>query len=247
MIDDWADGGFRERTIDTDTLPAGDHEIRVEYYESAGGARVKAIVEVIDPPSCTDPSQPWLARWYGNQTLSGAPATVRCEDVIDDNLRPRGPLGSPSADKSSGRWTWTYTLSAPRILRITGGSDDGIRIYVDGDLVMDDWFDRAFSERTVDTNTLPAGDHQIVVEYYEGAVDVGEGTDPRGPPAGRHGAECDNRHTDGRTGRHDEFGQARPGRRRTTWPSARWTWDPEHSDESVAAGRRDVRPGVRHP
>ena len=37
---------------------------------------------------------------------------------------------------------------------------------------MDDWFDRAFSERTVDTNTLPAGDHQIVVEYYEGAVDA---------------------------------------------------------------------------
>ena len=173
VIDDWADGGFRERTIDTDTLSAGDHEIRVEYYENAGGARVKAIVEVIDPPSCTDPSQPWLARWYGNQTLSGAPATVRCEDVIDDNFGLGGPPGvAVGADNFSARWTRTYTLSAPRILRITGGSDDGIRIYVDGDLVMDDWFDRAFSERTVDTNTLPAGDHQIVVEYYEGAVDA---------------------------------------------------------------------------
>jgi hypothetical protein len=173
VIDDWFDRGFSERTIDTDTLPAGDHEIRVEYYENAGGAAVKAIVEVIDPPSCTDPNQPWLARWYGNTTLSGAPATIRCEDVIDDDFGLGGPPGvAVGADFFSARWTRTYTLSAPRILRITGGSDDGIRIYVDGDLVMDDWFDRAFSERTVDTNTLPAGNHQIVVEYYEGAIDA---------------------------------------------------------------------------
>ena len=119
-IDDWFDRGFRERTIETGTLPAGDHEIRVEYYENGGGLSCQAIVEAIDPPSCTDPSQPWLARWYGNRTL-GTAVTVRCEDTIDDNFGLGGPPGvAVRADNFPARWTRTYTLSAPRILRHYG-------------------------------------------------------------------------------------------------------------------------------
>ena len=47
----------------------------------------------------------------------------------------------------------------------TGNGSPAFR--VDGNLVIDDWIDRGFAQRTVDTATLPAGDHQIVVEFYE--------------------------------------------------------------------------------
>ncbi|MBA3286527.1 MAG: hypothetical protein H0U21_00695 [Acidimicrobiia bacterium] len=132
---------------------------------------------VIPPPgalNCTNPAQPWKAEYYANRTLEGGPVTQRCEaDSINYNYGTGAPAGTGLGnDNFSIRWTRTLNLASPRALRITGGSDDGIRIRVDGNLVIDDWFDRGYAQRTVDTATLPAGDHQIVVEFYENGGDA---------------------------------------------------------------------------
>ena len=69
-------------------------------------------------------------------------------------------------DNFSARWTRTYTLAAPRSCASRAVATTGIRVRVDGALVINDWVDRGFTKRTVDTATLPAGDHEISVECY---------------------------------------------------------------------------------
>jgi hypothetical protein len=52
--------------------------------------------------------------------------------------------------------TYTFTATA----------DDGIRVWVDGVLIIDAWKNQAATTYTA-TRTLTAGDHQVKVEYYE--------------------------------------------------------------------------------
>ncbi len=166
------------------------------------------------------------------------PVTVRCEDTIDDTYGDGGPSGVPvGVDNFSARWNRTYTLAAPRILRITGGSDDGIRIRVDGTLVINDWVDRGFTERTVDTATLPAGDHEISVEYYENAGGAaGEGHRPGDPAAGQRCAERNDHDADEQRGRHGQPGEQHRDGHRQPGRRQRRCRDPEHGNERVAAG-----------
>ena len=73
---------------------------------------------------------------------------------------------------------------------------------------MDDWFDRAFSERTVDTTLrCPLVITRSSSSTTRALSTPGEGTGPRGPSAGQHGTECHHRHPDQQPGGHDEFGQ----------------------------------------
>jgi hypothetical protein len=65
------------------------------------------------------------------------------------------------------RWTTTRAFTAGTY-RFTTASDDGIRIFVDGTLRLNQWNDHPMTIHSVDL-PLTAGDHQIVVEYYERA------------------------------------------------------------------------------
>ena len=50
--------------------------------------------------------------------------------------------------------------------RFIATSDDGIRVYVDNRLVIDQWYDHPAQTFTADVS-LTAGHHLAVVEYYE--------------------------------------------------------------------------------
>ncbi|OYW04974.1 MAG: hypothetical protein B7X11_02350, partial [Acidobacteria bacterium 37-65-4] len=73
--------------------------------------------------------------------------------------------GCVPVDQFSVRWTKTLSFVAGTY-RFLVGSDDGARLYVDGTKILDAWVDRSYTEGTVDL-ALAAGNHTIVLEYYE--------------------------------------------------------------------------------
>jgi hypothetical protein len=83
-------------------------------------------------------------------------------------------LGSPSSscgvgvDNFSTRWTRTVNFSAGTY-RFTATGDDGIRLYVDGQLKIDQWIDQAPTTYTADV-ALSAGNHDLRFEFYENGV-----------------------------------------------------------------------------
>jgi hypothetical protein len=70
-------------------------------------------------------------------------------------------------DGFSVRWTRRVTLEAGRY-NFWVYADDGVRVYVNGRLVIDAWHTAA-AERHDGTIDLDAGEQRIVVEYFESA------------------------------------------------------------------------------
>ncbi|HSL63870.1 MAG TPA: PA14 domain-containing protein [Gaiellaceae bacterium] len=166
LIDGWVNQSATTYTA-TRTLTAGSHAVKVEYYEAGGDA--VAQVGWSSPPPTSCPGE-FLASYYSNQTLSGTAALVRCEAAIDHTWGLGGPGGTVPIDHFSARWTGSFDFPAGAT-EFTVTADDGIRLWVDGDLLIDRWIDQSATTYTA-TKTLTAGAHDIRVEYYENAVDA---------------------------------------------------------------------------
>ena len=108
------------------------------------------------------------ATYWNNRDFNGSPLLTR----IDPTVNFIYDLGSPDplvpADNFAARWTGrlrprfneTYTLSVR--------SDDGSRIFLDGRLIVGNWFDQGPTERGATVTLDSSRDYDLVVEFYEG-------------------------------------------------------------------------------
>jgi hypothetical protein len=119
-------------------------------------------------PQHSDPA--WQASYWNNMSLSGAPVVQRSEPGLDHNWGMGSPDPLVPADRFSARWTRYLDLAAGTY-RFTATSDDGMRVYVDGSLVINEWYDHSAKTVSVD-KALAGGHHLIQVEYYENSVDA---------------------------------------------------------------------------
>lgn len=176
----WAHG---VRTFTTERrLNAGNHELRVEYFERSGAARIKFSLERIgDTPSGPTPtptpapggkppiSQPadesWRGEYYGNENLSGSPSLVRQDTSINFGWGTSAPDPNLPADHFSVRWSRNLFFEAG-MWRFTTQSDDGVRLWIDGELVIDQWRLMAGESHHARV-ALQGGVHSVRLEYFE--------------------------------------------------------------------------------
>lgn len=111
----------------------------------------------------TDPT--WQAWYWNNMTLSGTPALQRNEGDLNYDWGEGSPGAGVNVDHFSARWTRTIWVTADTY-RFTASSDDGIRVWVDSDLIINAWYDHGPVTFTAD-KYLAVGYHNVVVEYYE--------------------------------------------------------------------------------
>ncbi|MCB9420747.1 MAG: hypothetical protein H6667_13150 [Ardenticatenaceae bacterium] len=144
------------------TLKAGNHEVKVEYFEAYGNAVAKLGWEqVID--SC--PTGQFLAEYFNNANLSGDPVVVRCETAVDYNWGSGSPVTGINSNNFSVRWSGTYQFAqGDYVVRTT--ADDGVRLWFDDKLVVDAWIPQVAQTYAYRTS-LNAGEHKIKMEYYE--------------------------------------------------------------------------------
>jgi hypothetical protein len=124
-----------------------------------------------------------VAAYYANPDLAGAPQSSRCETSIANDWGAGGPSGTGvGTDLFSARWTGTLALAAPESLTFVLTGDDGVRLWVDGALALDGWVEQGPTSYQT-TLVLPAGEHSLVVEYFEqwGGATVRLGWFPAGP------------------------------------------------------------------
>jgi hypothetical protein len=115
-------------------------------------------------PLHSDPT--WQATYWNNTTLSGTPVLLRAEANIDYNWGNGSPApGTVNTDNFSVRWT-RYIDVTPGTYVFTATADDGIRVWVDDALIIDQWYERPATTYTAE-KSLSAGHHLITVEYFE--------------------------------------------------------------------------------
>lgn len=112
------------------------------------------------------------AEYYDNKNLRGQPAFRRIDAKIDFQWHDEAPLNDFPSDDFSVRWSGV--IEAPRSGKyvFTSASDDGTRLYINNQLLIDDWNDHAVEARTA-TITLEKGKiYPLTFEYYEHGGDA---------------------------------------------------------------------------
>lgn len=123
------------------------------------------------PPASVTCTNQYRAEYYNNRTLSGTPVLVRCENwPINYNWGTGGPGGGVPNDNFSVRWTGSASFASGTYTFIAR-SDDGVRVYLDNTLIINQWVNRGATENRV-TRAVSAGTHTIKVEYYDAGGDA---------------------------------------------------------------------------
>lgn len=107
----------------------------------------------------------WRGSYFANQTLSDTPALVRNDPTINFNWGEGSPAANIPTDHFSVRWERNQILQSATYL-FYAYSDDGIRVYVDDILIIDNW-DNPSNQVQYAFGSASAGTHNFRVEYYE--------------------------------------------------------------------------------
>lgn len=120
------------------------------------------------------------AEYFDNPNLQGTPVNTVVEPSVSHNWTVQGHPDKLPDSNFSVRWKGLYTPKTSDNYIVFGRSDDGIRVYVNNRLLIDDWRDRS-TETSSATIALKAGrTYQLRVEYFqrEGDAEVQFGLVP---------------------------------------------------------------------
>ena len=163
LIDEWH--SVADKTYVKDIhLNAGVHELRVRYYEGTGSARIKVSWTKVST------SGPWTGKYFNNMKLEGDPVLTRNDNTIYFNWGGGSPAAAVSSDYFSAVWNGDFSFAAG-MYRFTATADDGIRVYLDGNLIIDEWHDSSTRTYWAELH-VPAGTHHVKVQYYENNGDA---------------------------------------------------------------------------
>ena len=181
MVDRWDDHGATTDTGPAINLVAGvPVEVRMEFYERGGGATARlrwltpgnadfvAIPAAnLRPPVVAPATVGLTANYFNNLGLTAPAALVRTESV-DFGWGTGSPGPGVGVDNFSVRWSGTLVAAAAGSYRMQTESDDGVRLWIDNALVVDNWTDHAPTNNGSNAFTLAAGQRVAIrMEYYE--------------------------------------------------------------------------------
>ena len=146
-----------------------------------GSATTAPVVTVALPTNTSTPVVPptatptpviteWRGEYFDNPTLSGTPVVVRNDGDVKFNWGRNSPDPRVPVDNFSARWTRTLGFEG-RLYRFSLQADDGVRLWVDDNLLIDQWHAATPQVYTSDVS-LSAGLHTVRIEYYEGVLDA---------------------------------------------------------------------------
>jgi hypothetical protein len=105
------------------------------------------------------------AQYFSGIDLLGEPVLTRTEDAVDHNWT--GEIVAGLSDQVSARWTADLEAPLADTYKLITTSDDGVRLWLDGRLLIDNWTNHAAADNTA-TVSLKAGEiYSIRMEWYE--------------------------------------------------------------------------------
>lgn len=156
VINEWQDGG--PRTVSSEFyLTGGVHRLRLDFYERRGRALIRLWW------AREAEFRGWRGSYFANPTLQGQPDLLRDDAKIDFDWGVGSPGPDLPTDGFSVRWEQRMAFLAGRY-RFAVSADDGIRVWLDNNLVINQW--SGGSPTTVEVY-LTNGEYDLRVEYYE--------------------------------------------------------------------------------
>ena len=123
------------------------------------------IATAVPPPSLAAEDPTWHGEYFANPPSPARRSSPARTTPIDFDWGAGSPDPACRSTSSASAGPARIDLAAGTY-RFTTTTDDGVRLYVDGQLKIDHWVDQAPTEWQADV-PLTAGEHTVVMEYYE--------------------------------------------------------------------------------
>ena len=107
------------------------------------------------------------AAFFGNITLSGAPAVTRVDKQINFLWTLSSPDRKLPHDFYSARWTGKIHSPKTGVFQIGLDGNDGFRLYLDNKLLIDHWSKQTYTTALANYNFQKDKEYDIKVEFYE--------------------------------------------------------------------------------
>jgi hypothetical protein len=132
------------------------------------------------------PYADWWAEYYNNPHLHGQPVAVVPEAEIDNDWGYLSPRHGIPSDYFSVRWSANIEFEGG-FYTFLATVDDGVRLWIDGHLLIDEWREQSITTFTGRTYIKP-GIHHVQMAYYEATGEASarltwrlDSTDPHDP------------------------------------------------------------------
>lgn len=159
--------------------PTYDEATRNDEYLLGDDLLVAPITTGIDPDATSFPAellhtpdgQPGLqAEYFDNEKLQGTPTVRRVDPQVAFDWGQGSPDPKLPEDGFSARWTGKIgPMPATREYTLGTTSDDGVRLWVDGKLVIDKWVPLDSVRNVTKLRFEKGSTHDVRLEYYEGS------------------------------------------------------------------------------
>ncbi len=143
------------------TVGPGSHTFEVDYYNISGSPYIWFTYQPL-----TGSSSDWNGNYFANDRWSGIPTLLRFDPDVNFDWSTGSPGPLMPVDHFSARWTRVVNVPAAGLYQINVTVDDGVRVYVDNNLVMDQVKETAVVNYTSQVQ-LTQGNHELRVEYVE--------------------------------------------------------------------------------
>ncbi len=180
ILDDWSDHSARPIVWSVQVSAGEVHELTVEYYENTGRATVNLLARINPNQGAQlehldqqgNPQPGLLAEYFNNTQLAGTPAYVRIDADVNFEWGTASPAPLVTADDFSARWSGRIRFAAAGKYQFNTRSDDGIRIYLDGQLLINDWSEHAARSSGAVISVEANRNYPLMIEYYENTGDA---------------------------------------------------------------------------
>lgn len=149
-----------------------DNASGIEQIASKNGVVVECVdvLDFMPKIAYTSPDLSetgFVAHYFTNRDLAGTPNLMKKEGRIEHNWGNEEPLvGFPKRNYSV---RWTAVLNSPEggEYDFTVGGDDGFRLIIDGDTLVNSWHDGASRSKSAVYKLEKGKNHNLVMEYYQ--------------------------------------------------------------------------------
>lgn len=201
LINNWTDHSSTINTSAQIALTAGQtYTIRLEFYENGGSAEIRlrwqvpsssSYVAIPSGPSPTlgaglyhcavteicsgvTPAGGIQGQYFNNMTLTGTAVGTRVDGPIDFQWLQAAPgVTGVNANQFSVRWNGRLRATVTGNYQFQTRSDDGVRLWVNGQQLINQWNDHSATDHTSGNIYLQAGQaYTILLEFYENNVDA---------------------------------------------------------------------------
>lgn len=196
LINNWTDHGSTTNNSSSIVLTSGQsYTIVMEYYESGGSAIAKlnwlvpgyGTYAAISTQTASNPNTGSYCpissqtcsgggllggasgKYFNNTNLTGTAAATRIDTAIDFNWDAAAPgVTGVGADNFSVRWDGYFKVPTTGNYQFETVSDDGVRLWINNQLVIDNWTNHSQTSDTTNNIALTAGSsYPVRVEYFE--------------------------------------------------------------------------------